>query len=66
METYTASEAVTELERLAEAAENENYHTEASVLWEASDLVAFTTMRTLVIVPAAYGGITKFIVVPDI
>jgi hypothetical protein len=47
METYSPDAAVEMFERRAFEAENENYHSEAGVLWEAVALVRKTDCKTV-------------------
>jgi hypothetical protein len=47
MEIYAPSDAIVFLEERAFEAENENYHTEAGVLWDAVDIARNIDVRTV-------------------
>lgn len=61
---YTPAEAREELENRAFFCENENYHAEASAIWEVIDLVEKITERTYVIFSAGDLGTETFLVIP--
>lgn len=63
--TYTPAQAAAELDRLALEAEDENYHTVASLLWDIMPHMELVKERTLVILPLEFGGIVQFYIDPD-
>jgi hypothetical protein len=47
MEIYAPSDAIIFLEERASEAENENYHTEAGILWDAVNIARAVDVRTV-------------------
>jgi hypothetical protein len=58
--TYTSEEAVEILDKLADECENENYHTEAGVIWD-SVIPAVREVRTpTTLMLVVYDGLRIF------